>query len=260
MPVRLIRRRLVVVVGLIAGLAGCSFAPLETEHVLQMPMLPSLWTESWGKAAFEVAWGGIGSELEVIGEAEPGSTIRVRTPIAAPTVFLAYPVWLSGGPFLAPGERFPPAGAVWPSSRRADHPNTISLTFADGPAAAILAHAFAAGVDLRDFNVPRFVSACRDVIAESNVTIDAERVLEALSERSMRESYIRAVQTERLEVAFPSGSWTPAVPGESMWIGPDQVEVSLSRGITAFYSPDRRRFAVSVDNEWRIVGTTESRY
>ncbi len=244
----------------IIAMSSCVLSPIRTKHTLELPRTPEAWASIWGDARFRLEWHAIGFASQETPLFEHDSSVTVRVPMSAPVIFLAHPEFPQNGPALAPGERLPPAGAIWPLEHTI-RGSPIRLSFADGFAASVLAQALRIGIDLRDFNTKRFVELCRAIAESTTMPLDRDRILEALASRSMRESYIRPVESRSLGHTLPHGVWARAAYAAPPLVGGGEITLDLHQGTNVYYSGTGDRLALFVDGKWRVgSGANGRRY
>lgn len=227
------------------ALAGCGMLPTHVDIALVLPKTPNAWREAWGEPQMRVRWQAAGEAGALAGVAEPGATVVLTVPRRPPIALIAEPIWAAGGPAVAEGEAPAFAGAVW----EAVGVQTIS-SYRDGALACVVNRLLHAGIDLRRFSVRRLRAEIALRLPDDPWALDVDRVVEAIADGAMRESYVRGREAVETGLIAPPGTWfpvspfTPAIPGGERW-------PPLPVGVSVFYSDDGRRALVLVDDEER---------
>ncbi len=237
--------------------ASCSVPFDRIEVAVLMPVAPAVWTAAWGEPRFHVRWQSAVDSGTAARSVEAGTTVVTTIPRVAPVALLADVAWETGGPALACGERLAPAGGVWPtqstdpSARRG---GSIALSFESGPAASLIADVLAAGVDIRGLLVSRLIDEIAAALPSDPWLIDYLPLRTAIAARSMRTTLIRAAPTWPVDIAVPDGSWVAMSPFARAVAGGDPWPAAPV-GVTALWSSDGRRVALSVDSDGRAWAT-----
>lgn len=222
-----------------------------------MPVAPAVWTAAWGEPRFDVRWQSAVDSGIAAGSVEGGTTVVTTIPRLAPVAILADAVWETGGPAFVCGERLAPAGGLWPAQATdpaARRGGAIALSFESGLAASLIADVLAAGVDIRGLAVSRLIDEIAAVLPSDPWRIDYLPLRRAIAARSMRKTLIRAAPTWPVDIAVPEGHWVSMSPFAGAVAGGD-VWPAAPVGVTALWSSDGRRVALSVDAAGRAWAT-----
>jgi hypothetical protein len=235
----------------VVATSGCASVGDTVPLVVSLPDLPSPWRQAWGPCGYFVTWRshyGVGGNLRV-----PPTGVATERPVfsvprGAAIAVLAWPVWETGGPGFEPGESLRPAGVVvearlpgFRTSLAAD------LAWDSAPVAQVLLTAAGLGADIQGFNHGRLQDEIRSTAPDDPWTIDVQRLVRAVCERSMRVTYVRLEDTVAADLDVPEGEWFSPSPFQSSVSGGEQ-SLNLREGVTPYYDAHGRRLRVDLDD------------
>lgn len=226
---------------LLAALPGCRDLSVTTTAVrVRAPRMPVHWDAAFGSGEFVVSWAASGAVSSGEIHLQPLESTIISVPRDPPVVVQAQPVF--------PRARLAAAGAVWPLHLQED--GVLDLSFEHGAAALVLFQAARGGADLRSFAVRRFTETVSERFADDPWQIDVDALVWAIINRSMRESYIRAVDQFPVVAPVPAGRWYPVSP----FAQPVTAETgwpALPKGLSRFTGTGGERLFVEIDEQGR---------
>lgn len=209
---------------------------------VELPATPRLWSDLWGDATYTVTWSFFMGGGSIAGVPAEG-VAEFQAPRGELVAICAWPV-IDAAP-TSGGDRLRPAGTIVHVTR----PTAVSVTFQSGFEAWILSEAADRGADIRSFNRQRMHSVILNHELEDPWRLDGERIVRAICEGAMRESYIRDRERHKVELRLPEGIWVSRSPFAQPVEGGDR-ELHLPAGVTVLF--DRtRRLVIDVDARGR---------
>ena len=242
-----------ILVTVTSAVLGCALSRQTVDVLVTLPDTPKLWVDAWGQCGYRIHWQAYATVSGAVDVGPGVEAVVLELPKATVVPVVAWPVWAMGGPALEPTEMMWAAGGIWSGDEAPGDPAVakLHLNYESGPAAFVLNSAAGRGAEVQAFNHERLTAEISARLPEDPWLLDADRIVRALCERSMRVSYIREALRTDISLEMPEGTWYGASPfAEPVKGGPLDYPVRV--GLTPYYDDRGRRLVVVVDEEARV--------